>query len=180
MTRDELKAAVDKYGLKLMHDDQIVATKTQGVNPAEFRAEIGPHKQEFIEFLVFEERARREEFERREATFEAIPGVAELRVAYEQRGEWHRAFDRMMETGSSIMPAIAAPTPEELKALEEQYPDAVWALEVERREQTTTNYELGAIWKETYDALCDGQDIATVRAQHEEKMKVYTDRHIWD
>lgn len=176
---DEIKALIDKYHL-FRQGDKVGTYQTKGINKAEFMREVGERKAEILAYFDAQEKAAKEKREREEATFESIPGVKELREARHQYGEWMVAFNRMMETGSSKMPAIEHKTPEEIAALEAQYPMAVFALEAQRRANTTSNYRLATIWTDTYQAILDGKDISAVKADHDARMGEYTKSVMFD
>lgn len=179
MENSEIKALIDKYSLVRVNG-KLGTYKTKGIDKAAFMREVGAHKDEINAYLDAQEKAESDLRAKRIETFASIPGVAELRKARAQRAQWQREFNRMMETGSSKMPYVEAPTPDELATLEARYPMAVFALEAEYRNANTTNLELYSIWADTYNALCDGQDPEAVKAAHDKRMSEYTDAHIWD
>lgn len=176
---NEIKALIEKYHL-IRKDGRIGTYHTDGINREEFAREVGAHKAQIIAYFDAQEMAAADLEAKREITFNAIPGVSELRKARAQRAEWKREFNRMMETGSSKMRPIDAPTPEEMSALEMRYPDAVFALEAEYRAHNTVKDQLYTIWNTTYDALRDGQDPETAKADHDARMAKYTAAHRWD
>lgn len=179
MENTEIKALIDKYKL-VRRGDKIGTYQTKGIDKDAFLREVGEHKAEINAYFDAQELAEKELREKRAETFDRIHGVKEVRTARAQCAKWRREFNRMMETGSSKMPYVEAPTPDELAALEAQYPIAVFALEAQYRARTTENYELSAIWTETYNALCDGADPESVKAEHDAKMSAFTKRHLWD
>lgn len=174
MGNNEIKALIEKY--KLTIKDGKLGTYAR-VNKADFMREVPPLKEEIKAYILAEqhakERAAHEKYEREYATFYAIPGVKEISEARRQAAKWWAAFNEMMETGSSEMPPLKSVTPDEMRALEEKYPMAVFALEAKRRAATTENLRLGSIWATTYQAILDGQDVATVKADHEARMQEY-------
>lgn len=176
-----IKALIEKYGLFQM-GDKVGARKlnTKGISREQFVKECGPHKAEIIAYFESEKKAKEELWAKQKATFNAIPGVPEVRQARKQREEWLRELNRMIEEGNGRMPQFKAPTQEELAQLEARYPIACFALQAEDRAYTTVNAELSAIWKDTYNALCDGQDPETVKAAHNKRMAEYAAAHIWD
>ena len=78
------------------------------------------------------------------------------------------------------MPCVEAPTASEIAAMEEQNPMAVFVLEAEYRAHYTENYQLAAIWTATYNALCDGKDPESVKAEHDTRMAQFVADHRWD
>lgn len=179
MENREIKALIDKWHLEL-RGEVIGTSHTKGIDKAAFMREVAPHKDEIKAYFKAKEKAESDLRAKRFETFQSIPGVAELSKARSQRAVWQREFNRMMETGSSKMDDIEAPTPDELADLESRYPMAVFALEAQYRNAHTTNLDLYAIWHDTYNALCDGQDPEAVKAAHDKRMSEYTDAHIWD
>lgn len=179
MENNEIKALIEKYHL-VRQGDKVGTYQTKGIDKAAFTRDVGTHKAEIIAYFDAEEKAAADLRIKRKNTFEAIPGVLELRKARSQRAEWKREFNHMMETGSSKMRNVESPTPEEITSMESNYPMAVFALEAEYRAHTTQNYQLSTIWNATYDALCDGNNPETVKADHDNRMKQYTTNHLWD
>lgn len=179
MEKNEIKAIIDKYRLE-RRGETVGTRQTKGLNKAEFMREVGANKAEILAYFKAQEKAAEDLLAKREKTFANIPGVAELSKARSQRAAWQREFNQMMETGSSIMPHVEAPTPDELAALEARYPMAAFALEAKYRASSVENLELSAIWAETYEALCDGQAPEAVKADHDDRMAVYSKKHLWD
>ena len=179
MNREEIQALIEKYKL-FVKDGNVGTWRTGDVDRETFVAEVGPHKAEIIEFFDEQKRAILERRERQHANLYAIPGVPELREARRKDSARHDALTRMVDSGSGIMPDVDAPSAEELAALEEKYPLAVFALEAEYRANTVRNYELSAIWRNAYNALLDGQDAAEVKKLTETALMGFTASHIWD
>lgn len=179
METNKIKEIIDKYQL-VRKGDKVGTYKTKGINKAEFAREVGENKSDILAYFDAQEKEEADRLAARYATFEAIPGVAELRKARTQRAEWQRAFNRMMETGSGKMEYVEAPSPDELAELEHRNPIAVFALEAQWRANNTSNIELYGIWSDTYDALCDGLDPLGVKADHDKRMSKYTEAHLWD
>lgn len=178
MKTNEIKALIDKY--HLIERDGKIGSYVRVADKEAMRAEVLPHKAEIVAYLQQEKKVEQEKYERRQNTFAAIPGVAEIEEARSQRANWNLALSRMMETGSSKMPYIACPTPEEIEALENRYPMAVFALEAQKRAAHTENDVLSKIWNDTYDAIRDGQDIKSVKEQHDQKMAEFAQKHVND
>lgn len=171
MGSNEIKAIIDKY--KLILKDGKLGTYAK-VNKTEFMKEVPPHKAEIIAYFESQEKARQDKIDREQDIFNAIPGVKEIAEARTQRANWTYEFNRMMEIGSSKMPAVKAPSAQELSDLENMYPNAVFALEAQYRANNTENDRLNSIWSATYQAILDGQDISTVKADHDARMSKYT------
>ena len=178
MTDSEIKALIEKYNLVQRGDK--IGTYKKGVDRAILISEVAPHKAEIIAYFEAEYEKERTAAENRKATLEMIPGGAKLRKARIQWAKWKYEFDKMMETGSSIMPCVEAPTASEIAAMEEQNPMAVFVLEAEHRAHYTENYQLAAIWTATYNALCDGKDPESVKAEHDTRMAQFVADHRWD
>lgn len=160
MENSEIKALIDKYGLYLDFSGERVGSRkagTKNISREQFVEECSPHKAEIIAYFKEEKKVKEELWARRKATFNAIPGVSEVRQAREERAKWLCELNYMIEEGNGRMPQFKAPTQEELSRLESRYPMACFALQAEDRAYTTVNAELSAIWKDTYNALCDGQ-----------------------
>ncbi len=177
MKNNEIKALIEKY--KLIIKDGKVGTYAR-VNKDEFLRDVPPHKDEIIAYFEAEQQARRDKRAREEAAFNEIPGVLEIAEARRQEAAWRAAFNRMMEAGSSKMPAIEHKTPAEMAALEAKYPMAVFALEAQYRAAATENDRLYTIWNTTYQAIKDGKDISEIKADHDRRMSEYTGRAIYN
>lgn len=178
MTNQEIQALVDKY--HLVQRGEQIGTYDRSVTREMLVADVAPHKAEIIRFLA-EQRAAEEELRRkRQETFDAIPGVRELRTAREQFAAWKNALNRMMDTGDCVMPQIVHPTQEQITALEAKYPLAVFALEAQWRAGVTENYKLGSIWCDTYSALQDGENPESVKAEHDRRMAAFVANSMWD
>lgn len=178
MQTEAIKNLISKYNLTVV--DGKVRTYARNVNKDDFIREVAPLKQEIIQYIETEKKAASDRLSQRTATFNSIPGVAEVQKARSQRAEWLREFNKMMETGSSFMPCIEAPTAQQLKEIEDRNPMAVFALEAEYRAAHTPTFELSEIWHETYEAICSGEDIAAVRAAHDKKMSDFTAKNMWN
>lgn len=179
MTNQEIEAIIAKYSLVKVGDKLRGAVKSKN-DEKSFFAEVTPHKEEIKKYLDDKAAAFSAQLEKRLNTFNSIPGVRELREAREQRAELRRQMNEMWETGSSILPNVNAPTPEEMSKLEEQYPEAIFALEAEWRALNTQNIELYTIWNDTYDALCNGESFETVKANHDKAMNEFDEKHMFD
>lgn len=177
MVKTEIKALIDKYQL-VMHNGKL-GTFAQ-VNKADFMRDVPSHKEEIIAYIEAEEKAKQEKRDRDQANFDAIPGVREIAEARSQYAAWKAAFNRMMETGSSKMPAIKAMSPAEIAALEAKYPMAVFALEARYRASATENDQLYTIWSATYQAIRNGKAIADIKADHDRRMSAYTKSVMFD
>lgn len=176
---NEIKALIEKYSL-VQNGEKIGTYKTKGIDKAAFMREVAPRKAEIIAYFEAEKKAAAELRAKRKETFESIPGVAELRKARYQAAEWKREFNRMMETGSSKMRAVKAPTPDEVADLESRYPMAVFALEAEYRAHATVNDQLYTIWNTTYSSLCDGKDPEMVKADHDTRIARHLATNRWN
>lgn len=177
MENNEIKAIIDKYNLVRI-GDKVAAQRTKGVDRDTFIREVGPHKAEILAYFAAQEKVAADLLAKRKATFEAIPGVKELRAARQQYSAAHRNLSRIVESGDSVFPAWNAPTSAEVENMEKRYPMAVFALEVESKATYSLNYELAAIYKETYNALCDGQAPDAVKAAHDLRMHEFAMQHI--
>lgn len=178
MNKEEIKAIIDKYDLVRRGDK--VGTYKRGVDQEQFLREVAQNKAEILQYILDEEKAAAEAKAKRKETFEAIPGVKEIRDARIKRSRWRSAFNRMMESGDGRMEPVSAPSESEIEALEEQYPMAVFALEAEYRAANTQNYELSKIWKKSYEGLLDGKKPESVKAEHDDMMSKFVASKIWD
>ncbi|MEE0095969.1 MAG: hypothetical protein UEU47_05910 [Oscillospiraceae bacterium] len=175
MNAADIKSMIERYQITDCHNGNIGIYNTKGITQEEVRT-IKAAKPEILAYFAAEREAQEAEQEWRRRNFEAIEGLVELRDARAARAKWQREFNRIMERGDSIFPA--APTAD-VKALETKYPAAVFALSMEQRNYGS-NYELAAMAKRAYDALCDGQDWQEVKATYDAENSAFTERHSWD
>ncbi len=179
MDTTAIKVLIDKYQLVQVGDK--LRTYSRGVDARTFAAEVSPHKTEIIQYLEAERQAAKVKANAERTTFDAIPGVVEIREARYKVAKWNAALSRMMETGSGRMDAsIDQVTPQQLAALEAQYPLAVFALDAERWAHNSDNLQMLTIWKDTYEALCAGKDPAEVKADHDARMSKFTGNVLFD
>lgn len=135
------------------------------------------HKAEILQYIREEEARRHAEYERRENNFKSIPGVREIQEARNEFAQWHYDFNKAMdsEDGASVFRAC----PQNPKEIEAKYPDAVFALEMERL-SNSANYEIASYAGNAYEMLCEGNPIDEVRAYYEKENKAFVERHMWD
>lgn len=179
MENDKIKAIIDKWHLE-RRGEMVGTSRTHGIDKAAFMREVGAYKIEILDYFKAQEKAAADMRTKREAAFNAIPGVVALRKGRRQFADWQDAIERMVASGDGYMPHIDHPTAAKLKAMEAQYPMAVFALEAEQRAIYTENYKLASIWKATYDALCEGQNPKAVKALHDSKMEDFTNSIAWN
>ena len=178
MNEQEIKNLIAKYNL-VRRGDKVGTYNTRGIDVEEFRREVGAHKDEIIAYFDAQEEAARQEAARKRLTFESIPGVQEVRKARNEWSMYLSEFNRVMDSGDSIFPAAPAVDQKALEALEQANPDAVFALMVEKKSRSE-NYEISVIAKRAYDALCNGGNVADVKARYDEEIHQFTMRHTWD
>ena len=70
-------------------------------------------------------------------------------------------------------------TADQRPALEQKYPDAVFALQIISN-PFVKDREVGAIQMEAYAAILDGEVIPNVRYRYDRQMDAYVSRHNWD
>ena len=150
MNAADIKSMIERYQITDCHNGNIGIYNTKGITQEEVRT-IKAAKPEILAYFAAEREAQEAEQEWRRRNFEAIEGLVELRDA--------RAAH--------------------VKALETKYPAAVFALSMEQRNYGS-NYELAAMAKRAYDALCDGQDWQEVKATYDAENSAFTERHSWD
>ena len=69
--------------------------------------------------------------------------------------------------------------PGELDALEQQYPDAAFALRT-AGELFHHDRQLSLITQRAYFSILDGENIASVRHRYHKDMSLYVEEHMWD
>ena len=172
----QINDLITKYQISLMPDGTL---RCYGLTP-DARATVAALKPQIVARIQEQRQAEDALRRKRAETFDAIPGVLELRKAREQMAAWNAAFRRMMDNGDGTMPKIDHPTNDQLAELEKKYPMAVFALEAQYRASVTENYQLSAIWSDAYHALQDGVDPTAVKAAHDQKMAEFVSSHLWD
>ena len=176
MTTEEIKAMIEHYDM--FRSGENVGIRKNIPEAKKNIDAIRAAKPELIAYFKEEENRRAEEARRREETFEAIPGVKELRAIREQITANAIEMQRMLETGDERCHLIPIKTTEaEIKA---KYPYAAWALMVERKATHIIDYQLSIIAERAYNALKDGKDPAEVKAAYDQEMHEWSVRHFWD
>lgn len=105
MENNEIKALIDKYGLYVDWSGERVGARkasTKNISREQFVKECSPHKAEIIAYFKAEKKVKEELRAKQKATFNAIPGVPEVRQAREQRAKWLRELNWMIEEGNPV------------------------------------------------------------------------------
>lgn len=77
------------------------------------------------------------------------------------------------------MDKLLAAYSDERQKLEEEYPDAAFALKIVS-DLFFPDRELAAIHMEAYSAILNGETIADARFHYQRQMNAYHQRHLWD
>ena len=92
---------------------------------------------------------------------------------------YYRERERVAYSTIPGMEMILSSGPAEREKLEEQYPDAVFALMIadnlvgHDREQCEINHS-------AYQSILNGEEIADVRFRYDNAVRKYVERHLWD
>lgn len=92
---------------------------------------------------------------------------------------YYREKERIAYSAIPGMDQLLSSSPVEREKLEEEYPDAVFALMVadnllgQDREQCEIN-------QSAYLSILKGEDIADVRFRYDSAVRKYVERHLWD
>ena len=92
---------------------------------------------------------------------------------------YYREKERNAYSAIPGMDKILSSGPAEREKLEEQYPDAAFALRIadnlvgHDREQCEIN-------QSAYLSILNGEEIADVRFRYDNAMRKYVERHLWD
>ena len=167
---------VEKYEIKDNRDGRI---RAYHVKTDEEKKQIGEHKAEILAYLKREEEKKKEEYLRKTSFFESIPGVKEIRKAREEWRDYQFEFQRAFERGTGRYPDSPSIDAAGIKKLEEQYPEAVFALDMEYK-KGSANYELAGIAGKAYNALCNGEAWEAVKKQYDKDNDEFVLRHVWD
>jgi hypothetical protein len=176
MTEADIIKMIDKYEIKDNRDGRI---RAYHVKTDEEKKQIGEHKAEILAYLKREEEKKKEEYLRKTSFFESIPGVKEIRKAREEWGDYQFEFQRAFERGTGRYPDSPSIDAAGIKKLEEQYPEAVFALDMEYK-KGSANYELAGIAEKAYNALCNGEAWEAVKKQYDKDNDEFVLRHVWD
>ena len=176
MTEENIRKMVEKYEIRDNRDGRICAYH---VKTDEEKKQIGEHKAEILAYLKREEEKKKEEYLRKTSFFESIPGVKEIRKAREEWGDYQFEFQRAFERGTGRYPDSPSIDAAGIKKLEEQYPEAVFALDMEYKKDSA-NYELAGIAEKAYNALCNGAAWEAVKKQYDKDNDEFVLRHVWD
>lgn len=176
MTEADIIKMIDKYEIKDNRDGRI---RAYHVKTDEEKKQIGEHKAEILAYLKREEEKKKEEYLRKTSFFESITGVKEIRKAREEWGDYQFEFQRAFERGTGRYPDSPSIDAAGIKKLEEQYPEAVFALDMEYK-KGSANYELAGIAEKAYNALCNGEAWEAVKKQYDKDNDEFVLRHVWD
>lgn len=176
MTEENIRKMVEKYEIKDNRDGRI---RAYHVKTDEEKKQIGEHKAEILAYLKREEEKKKEEYLRKTSFFESIPGVKEIRKAREEWRDYQFEFQRAFERGTGRYPDSPSIDAAGIKKLEEQYPEAVFALDMEYK-NGSANYELAGIAEKAYNALCNGEAWEAVKKQYDKDNDEFVLRHVWD
>jgi hypothetical protein len=176
MTEENIRKMVEKYEIKDNRDGRI---RAYHVKTDEEKKQIGEHKAEILAYLKREEEKKKEEYLRKTSFFESIPGVKEIRKAREEWRDYQFEFQRAFERGTGRYPDSPSIDAAGIKKLEEQYPEAVFALDMEYK-KGSANYELAGIAEKAYNALCNGEAWEAVKKQYDKDNDEFVLRHVWD
>lgn len=176
MTEADIIKMIDKYEIKDNRDGRI---RAYHVKTDEEKKQIGEHKAEILAYLKREQEKKKEEYLRKTSFFESIPGVKEIRKAREEWGDYQFEFQRAFERGTGRYPDSPSIDAAGIKKLEEQYPEAVFALDMEYK-KGSANYELAGIAEKAYNALCNGEAWEAVKKQYDKDNDEFVLRHVWD
>ena len=176
MTEENIRKMVEKYEIKDNRDGRI---RAYHVKTDEEKKQIGEHKAEILAYLKREEEKKKEEYLRKTSFFESIPGVKEIRKAREEWRDYQFEFQRAFERGTGRYPDSPSIDAAGIKKLEEQYPEAVFTLDMEYK-KGSANYELAGIAEKAYNALCNGEAWEAVKKQYDKDNDEFVLRHVWD
>lgn len=176
MTEADIIKMIEKYEIKDNRDGRI---RAYHVKTDEEKKQIGEHKAEILAYLKREEEKKKEEYLRKTSFFESIPGVKEIRKAREEWRDYQFEFQRAFERGTGRYPDSPSIDAAGIKKLEEQYPEAVFALDMEYK-KGSANYELAGIAEKAYNALCNGEAWEAVKKQYDKDNDEFVLRHVWD
>ena len=176
MTEENIRKMVEKYEIKDNRDGRI---RAYHVKTDEEKKQIGEHKAEILAYLKREEEKKKEEYLRKTSFFESIPEVKEIRKAREEWRDYQFEFQRAFERGTGRYPDSPSIDAAGIKKLEEQYPEAVFALDMEYK-KGSANYELAGIAEKAYNALCNGEAWEAVKKQYDKDNDEFVLRHVWD
>jgi len=170
MEKEEIKKMINRYEIKYQDDGSLVAYK-RNLTEEEINL-LKSTKAEVVKYFEDEKKATAERHER----FESIPGLCEIRKAREELAAWHDEFNYCMDMGCGIIPAKPKT---DIEALESQFPDAVFALKIER-EMQSMSYDVRSVASKAYNAITEGESIKSVKAQYDADSSARSREIIWN
>lgn len=172
MTRQEIEQMIAQYNITDAHNGNLAIRVASGkITPDALQA-IRAAKPEILAYFVEQE----QEQQRKMSTFNAIPGLAELREAIHIEQDYRAKLQRAMDEGTGIIPN---PPDVSSDAIAAAHPCAAFALKV-NNERFSENYEISDIAQRAYDALCSGDDWQAVKASYDADKHAFVERHLWD
>lgn len=160
-------------------DGRLMIRNTYRVKKDNALEEIKSRKPEIIEVLTAEENARKATFEDRQNRIRTIEGLAEINSAKDALFEWHRAFDRAMESEYGDGLSTLGPKPQyDFEAAYKKYPKAAAYLKAQALADKS-NYELSAIGRKAVDEILYGNWETAIEKMNAER-NAFADRHAWD
>lgn len=175
MNENEIKDMIQKYHIVDGHNGKLRVPSSLTPSDGE---RIKAAKADILKYFESVKASAAQIAERELATFESIPGLIELRDARMRWAEWYKEFKRRMEDEmlSNVIPT--APK-DDLKALEATYPEAVFALCIEK-ERNSANYEIAEIASEAYKNIMSGVPIPQCKEKYDDAMRDFCNRKMWD
>lgn len=173
MNKQQIRDMIEKYQIVAGWDDGLLHVFNKSLVTPEVHKQLVEAKPEILAYLAEERAAQRRKFEQERATFNAIPGVLQLREALAQWREYKAAFNAAFDNEDGIFPQ--APSVD-AKALAKKYPGAVFALKIES-ELAISNLELYGIAQDAFDKLCNGVPWEEVKQAYDAANKAFVERH---
>ena len=165
---------INKYNIVLMPDNIIKASNVKGDAAI---AELKAAKPEIVAILTAKKEAEDKAYADYEAKVDAIEGLKEIEIL---RGEWYNyesAFDRMMDTGSSVLSAKYPSTT--LKDIYIKYPRAAAYLKAQSW-HNASNYMKANAGRKAEEKILNGEDYLAAIAEMEKEFSDYCEQHVFD
>lgn len=172
MTQQEIKKLIAQYNITAAHNGNLSVRAPSGALTPEARQMLRDAKPEILAYFA----AQAQEQQRKLATFNAIPGLSELRAAIRAEQDYRAKFQRAMDDGSGILPNPPAVSSDDVAAA---HPAAAFALKVDN-ERFAEHFEISEIAQRAYDALCSGTPWQDVKASYDADKHAFVERHLWD
>lgn len=187
----EIKDLIKKYDIYqeskydpekgMIYGDKIGVRNVKQMQKDGTLGEIKARKAEIIKYFEAERAEERRRYEERQQKIAAIEGLEQIKAAYEDLARWKCEFNKSFEGENAVGGLGVRQKPQyDIEGMRAQYPVADAFLKAEEC-ANKNNYKLSKIGKDALEKIInDPENYAEHITEMEQKLKDFTDRHIWD